>query len=203
MSRSLIPADERIAALENQVRGLNDVIRQLNQKLARGGDPRNPRLARTVAFSSSYPTRQQGYNVYWIRFCDVTHDATVPAIKVLDVTERSSGDPVTLACNIQPDPYVPEDSLVAVFWDNGKWWFDYTTPMFRGRLTETLTAGGSADVQPQQDDGAGGYEDAPGDPVTVYDDVSTSMTGVSGDICLVHWDRNSQKYWFVQKECSA
>ncbi len=209
MSRTLTPADARIAALEDRQRLLEDSIRQLTQRLARAGDPRNPRLAITVTITEGegeeaeevYPTRAEGCNTYWIRFVDSSHAETEPADATITDAPRTSAQPTVLATNIQPDPFVPLGTRLTVFWDNGRWWFDYSDRLFRGRLTEALSAGSSASVQPQQDDGAGGYEDAPGASVTVWDDGSTSMTGAANDIALVHWDRDSQKYWFVQKEC--
>lgn len=201
MTRSLMPVDSRLAALEERVRAQDAVIRQLIQSPARLGDARNPRLAITVALSESYPTRAQAYNTYWVRFVDSSHEETTPEAAELDNAERSSGDPTVLATNIHPDPYVPEGTLLKLFWDNNRWWFEYSDRIIRVRLTSTLSAGGSVPCQWQIDDGAGGYEDAPGDPIDVYDDISTSMTGVSGDIAGAHWDRDSQKYWFVQKEC--
>lgn len=201
MTRSLMPTDARLASLEERLRAQELVIQQLTQRLARGGEARNPRLAITVALSSSYPTRAQAYNTYWIRFVDSSHSETTPEAAALTNAERSSGDPVTLATNIHPDPYVPEGTLLKVFWDNNRWWFEYSDRIIRVRLTSTLSAGGSVPCQWQIDDGAGGYEDAPGDPIDVYDDISTSMTGVEDDIAGAVWDRDSQKYWFVQKEC--
>lgn len=198
-----MPTDSRLARLEEQVRAQEAVIRQLIQRPARTGDARNPRLAITVALSEAYPTRAMAYNTYYIRFVDTSHEETTPEAAELTNDERSTGDPTVLATNIHPDPFVPEGTLLKVFWDNNRWWFEYSDRIIRVRLTSSLSAGGSVPCQWQIDDGAGGYEDAPGDPITVYDHISTSMTGVTDDIGGAHWDRDSQKYWFVQKECPA
>ncbi|MGE3666634.1 MAG: hypothetical protein AB7G51_08425 [Steroidobacteraceae bacterium] len=204
-----VPLYDRLRQLDELVRAQGVQISQLQARLSRQGDPRNPRLAITVALSESYPTRAHAYNTYWIRFVDTKHDqkASEPYSPDnegdWDLTnqERSSGDPTVLATNIHPDPYVPEGTLLKVWWDNNRWWFEYSDRVIRVRLLSTLSAGGSVPCQWQVDDGAGGYEDAPGDPIDVYDDLSTSMTGVVNDIAGAWWDRDSQKYWFLQKKC--
>lgn len=202
-----VPLYDRVRQLEELLRAQGVRISQLQARLSRQGDPRNPRLAITVPITVAevdvYPTRAEGFNTYWIRFVDASHTETTPEAATIAKDERSSGDPVTLATNIHPDPFVPQGTLLKVWWDNKRWWFEYSDRIFRARLTSTLTAGGSVPCQPQQDDGAGGYEDAPGDPVDVHDNLSTSMTGVVNDIAGVVWDRDSQKYWFVQKQCPA
>ncbi len=188
-----MPVDSRLAALEETVRSQAAEIRQLTQRLARAGEPRNPRLARTTSLGT-YPTRADARNCWEICFVDATYTAEA-GVQALDIADRQLTSPYAVAHNIHNDPFVPDGTLLAVWWDNNRWWFDYEDEIQRGTLQGELTAGGSVSVKVQV---AG--SDTPGGAVTATDKLGV-MTGVSGEKCYIKWQREHAEYWILQKEC--
>lgn len=193
MTRSLMPTDARLASLEERIRAQDATIRQLVQRLARTGDARNPRLARTTSLGT-YPTRSDARNCWEICFVDATYEAEA-GVQAVEVNDRKLTSPYAVAHNIHNDPFIPDETLISVWWDNTRWWFDYEDEIQRGTLQGELVAGGSVSVKVQ----VGGV-DTPGGAVTATDKLGV-MTGVSGEKCYIKWQREHAEYWIIQKEC--
>lgn len=190
---SLEPINSRVARLEELVRSHEALIRQLHARLARGGDPRNPRLARTTSIGT-YPTRADAHNAWEIVFVDSTWEEDA-GVQALDTTNRRANSPWPVAHNIYNDPFIPQGTLIQVWRDNNRWWFEYEDEIQNGVLQGTLEPGGSVSVKALLNGAT-----VPGGAVQVYDRLGV-MTGITNDKCYFKWQREHAQYWMIQKEC--
>lgn len=193
---SLTPINERLARLEERERALEAKIGQLHSLLARSGEARNPRLARTTSIGT-YPTRADARNCWEIVFVDATFTDEA-GVQPLTITNRRANSPWAVAHNVYNDPFIPEDTLIMVWRDNNRWWFEYEDPIQIAVLQGTLTEGGSVDVKVQLPGGG----NVPGGAVPAYDKLGV-MNGSSPHKAYIKWQREHAQYWIINKECDA
>ena len=193
---SLTPLNDRVARLEELVRAQQAAIGQLHSLLARGGESRNPRLARTTSLGT-YPTRADEHNAWEIVFVDTTYDE-VAGVEALTITNRRATSPWAVAHNVYNDPFVPNNTLLMVWRDNNRWWFEHKDEVQLAVLQGTLTEGGSVSVKVQLPGGG----DAPGGAVTAHDKLGV-MNGSSPHKAYIQWQREHAQYWIINKECDA
>lgn len=193
---SLTPLNDRVARLEELVRAQQSAIGQLHSLLARSGEGRNPRLARTTSLGT-YPTRADARNCWEIVFVDATFDNEA-GVQDLDITNRRANSPWAVAHNIHNDPFIPADTLIMVWRDNNRWWFEYEDEVQIAVLQGTLTEGGSVSVKVQLPGGG----NVPGGAVQAYDKLGV-MNGSSPHKAYIKWQREHAQYWILNKECDA
>lgn len=193
---SLTPLNERVARLEELVRAQAARVDQLTTLLARAGEGRNPRLARTTSLGM-YPTRADARNCWEIVFIDSTFTETA-GVQSLTSTNRRAASPWAVAHNLYNDPFVPEGTLLMVWRDNNRWWFEYEDEIQIAVLQGTLTEGGSVSVKVQLPGGG----NAPGGAVTAWDKLGV-MNGSSPHKAYIKWQREHAQYWIINKECDA
>lgn len=153
-------------------------------------------LARTVS-SGTYPTRADAYTAWEIEFVDATFTETAGPGAVT-ITARDDVAPYQVAHNIYNDPFVPEGTLLKVWRDNNRWWFEYEDEIQIAVLQGTLSEGGSVSVKVQKPGGG----DAPGGAVVAWDKLGV-MTGAFLHKAYIKWQREHAQYWIIQKECDA
>ena len=120
-------SQRRITALERELAAVRRELAALAARPARMGAVRSPRLAETAADPSSglYPAKATNPNTYWIKFVDASY-VLAAGDRGETVTQRQAV-PLTLAHNLLDGEgsYVPRGQLIAVFFDNGRWWFEF------------------------------------------------------------------------------
>jgi hypothetical protein len=119
------PAD-RIADLEAELSRLRAEFQALRKNAPVLRPPLGLRLARTAVdpADDTYPEESDTPNTYPIIFLDGTYDQEA-GDQAPEWTDRQS-DALAVAQNIAPPGHYPsEGQIVAVWFDNGRWWFEY------------------------------------------------------------------------------
>jgi len=142
------PDSRRIADLERQLAALTIELRQSALQAARGEVPQAVRLAKTVAPpEDTYPSASTTPNTYPIVFLNGTFDQE-PGNQSPTFVERQS-EACTVAQNVSQNQYfyVPENTIVAVWKQRGRWRFDYSLANISPvTLGSTLADGASVSV---------------------------------------------------------
>ena len=152
-----MPSDSqrRIARLERDLAALKRELAAVQVRDPRLGRVRSPRLAETAADPSSglYPAKATHPNTYWIRFVDATYNLSA-GDRGETVVHRQAL-PLTLAHNLLDGDgsYVPQGQLIAVFWDNGRWWFEFCCA---GVSSSSSSGSSSASSASSASSGSGG-----------------------------------------------
>src|SRR5574340_213035 len=115
------PADlkTRVLALERELASLSRRAVDLPDRPALAGAKRQPRLAKTVAGGGTYPARTANPTVYWIVFLDAEYPDAVGNQTLTKVERQSTA---IAKCYSLSKTYLPENTVIWVFFDHGHWW---------------------------------------------------------------------------------
>lgn len=103
---------------------LRRLVESLIGRVALYRNPRQTRLAVTVAdpYSGDYPCAPA--NTFWVIFVDGSYPDTAQGVKDWTIKARQEEtEPLTLAMGIGLDSYVPKYTLLLVHFCNKQWWF--------------------------------------------------------------------------------
>lgn len=145
---------ERDPQLDERVRDLEREIRELHARIDRGAAdreavtklPRNPRLAKTCKQTSggSYPDIATTPNTYWVQFLDSTFTETEGDQTPTDTARQADGAKLAHKRNGDDGDFIEEGTVVAVMFDNGRFWimqreegFDRCTATLKGAISGT------------------------------------------------------------------
>lgn len=115
--------DDRLFSLEAEIRRLQAMVAQLEQRQARARQTRQVYLAICKELSGSYPATGSTIPIV---FVDASFAEVVPNIGTLDVTEIHS-EAHRIAWNLKPDNIPARLSVIPVWSQQGRWFTDYTS----------------------------------------------------------------------------
>jgi hypothetical protein len=191
----------RLLQLERELSALKSRSIDLPDRPALLGHGRQPRLAKTVAGGETYPS--EGANVYWIKFIDGDYTES-PGHQTLTATERQA-TAIAKVFNLS-ERYIPENTVVPVFWDRGHWWTWIDRPGKARWIAFTVGTGGLATTQASKSVAIDAFWDGsdPGSPLTVYNMEASAQYVFSGGSThkgYACYDPESDIYRIVQMEC--
>ncbi len=195
-----------IEELLRRVAALEAMLVRTPERSPEPRQPRNPRLARTVQGpEDAYPARADNPNTYRIVFVDATFTEAV-GNQTVSATNRQDPDSASAFAHAQVEDgpaYIAENTLIWVFWDNGRWWFyrfcsDRCTCLLKGAMATSDTTKTVDNVAPIC--GASPVANS-SEELTVYN--THAWEGDDNALGRIEWNRTTGHWEFYQVTCPA